>query len=173
MSAKRTMAALGVTAFLGSATVIGEPLTLHHEGMKLAPYYDSVGIKTWCVGETEIGFKDTFTSEECISLFGIRYGYYSRRVAEFYSEKGRETVTPEMHAAFTDMAYNVGIGTVKNSGMIRRVNAGNAVGACAKILEYRKAGRFKDCSLTKGMKDGCYGVWDRRLRVHGLCMSGV
>ena len=159
----------GFALVLASGAVIGGPLTLQHEGMKLAPYYDSVGVKTWCAGETEIGYKEEFTQAECAALFSIRYGYYSERTALFYNEKAKKIVTPEIHAAFVDMAYNVGLGAVGKSSMIRDINAGNPVGACNSILLYKRAGG-KDCSIRT---NGCYGVWLRRLKMNELCLKGV
>lgn len=170
---KKTLAVIGTVGFLAAAGGIGAPMTLEKEGMKLKPYYDSVGVKTWCVGETEIGYKESFTENECKRLFGMRHGFYSQSTVMMYNETGKANVTPEMHAAFTDMSYNVGIGAVKKSSMIRLVNEGKPRAACDAILLYKRAGKFKDCSKTKGMKNGCYGVWQRRLTMHKLCLKGL
>lgn len=170
---KRTLATLGISAFISASTAIGLPLTLNTEGMRLTPYYDSVGVKSWCAGETEIGYKERFTLFECLSLTNIRYGYYSMRTAEYYNSVAKEIITPKMHAAFTYMSYNVGLGAVKKSSMIRRINQGDSSGACSAILLYKKAGKIKDCSLTKGWAKGCYGVWQSRLDMNKLCMEGI
>lgn len=157
---------------VAASSVIGAPMTLNNEGVKLHPYYDSVGVKTWCGGETEIGYKEKFTRGECVGLFNIRYGYYSVVTTTFYNQTAQAVVTPEIHAAITDMSYNVGLPTVKKSGMIRNLNAGNPSAACHKILTYKKAGG-RDCSLDKGNPKGCYGVWTRRVQMFNLCMKGV
>lgn len=169
MSKSNTFKAIGAAAFVTLAATVGAPVTLQNEGMKLVPYYDSVGVKTWCVGETEVGYKKEFTKSECDFLYTIRYGYYSMRVAEFYSDIGKATVTPEMHAAFTDLAYNVGINAVKTSSAIRAVNSGDATAACDATLKYKFVGKT-DCSKPNKV---CRGVWDRRVKMHALCTKGV
>jgi len=77
--------------------------------------------------------------------------------------------------AYVDLAYNIGAfnfctggragGT---SGIVRRLNAGDYVGACNAILDWKFAAGF-DCS-TPGNKR-CAGVWTDRQRVHKQCME--
>lgn len=163
---KKTTAAV----FLALVVSIGSPMALKHEGMKLKPYYDSVGVKTWCVGETEAGYKEEFTEQECKALFTMRYGFYAKAVYSMYNETALDIVTPEFSAAMTDMAYNVGISTVRKSSMIREINAGNSVRACDAILKYKYAGG-QDCSNPDNRT--CRGVWARRLEMHELCLKGI
>lgn len=167
---KNTLAARGLAAFIALAGMIGAPLTMNAEGMRLVPYYDSVGVKTWCAGETEVGYKDKFTFSECSLLFNMRYGFYSMRVAMMYNDAAKKVVTPEIHAAMTDMAYNLGLGTVEKSSMMKRLNEGRPAPACEAIKLYKYAGG-QDCSAP-GNKT-CPGIWARRLQMTELCMSGV
>lgn len=159
-----------LAGIVAASISLGAPMTLMNEGMKLKPYYDSVGVLTWCGGETEVGYKESFTKEECADLFYMRYGYYSYATAEFYNDKAEEVITPKIHAALTDMSYNVGLPTVKKSSMIRELNAGHPVAACNAILKYKFAGG-RDCSAP-GNKS-CPGVWTRRQQIHKLCIEGV
>lgn len=165
----RSIKALGLGAFVTLSATIGAPMTLEFEGTKLAPYYDSVGVKTWCTGETEVGYKEKFTKSECDFLYSVRYGYYSMTTQTYYNDRARGLITPEMHAAFTDMSYNVGLGAVKNSSMVRLINEGKPYQACAAILLYKKAGG-QDCSIRNS---NCYGVWKRRLKMHTLCTGSL
>jgi len=167
---KRTLLSMGAGAFITASALLGVPATLGSEGMKLKPYYDGSGIKTWCVGETEVGYQESFTKSDCELLYNIRYGYYSMRVAEFYNDRAKSIVTPEMHAAIVDTAYNVGLGAVKKSSIIRRMNEGNASGACDAILLYKYVGK-QDCSLAGNTV--CSGVWTRRLKMNTLCRRGI
>lgn len=167
---KRTLAAMGAGAFISASALIGAPATMQAEGMKLAPYYDSVGVKTWCVGETEVGYKDKFEKSECDFLYTIRYGYYSMRTTEFYNDRAKAVLTPEVHAAVVDTAYNVGLGAIQKSSIVRKLNAGDAGGACEAILLYKYVGKH-DCSVP-GNKV-CPGVWSRRLKMNQLCKRGV
>ncbi len=167
---KKTIIGMGAGAFVTASALIGAPQTLGQEGMKLAPYYDSVGVKPWCAGETEVGYKTSLNHADCSLLYNIRYGYYSMRVMEFYSPKAQSTVTPEVHAAIVDTAYNVGLGAIQKSTIIRRANEGKTMAACDAILLYKYVGKH-DCSLP-GNKV-CSGVWKRRLQMHTLCKRGV
>lgn len=168
----RSIKALGAAAFLSIATIIGGPATLQHEGMRLAPYYDSVGVKTWCAGETEIGYKDKFTHPECEALFNVRYGAFSYAAMQMYNDTAEGVVTPEIHAAVVDTGYNIGLGGLRRSTMMKELNSGRPAAACEAILLYKKAGG-RDCSKEKGKPNGCYGVWDRRLKMHKLCKKGL
>lgn len=154
-----------------SGAAIGGPITLQHEGMKLVPYYDSAKVLTWCGGETEIGYKEKFTEKECSDLFAIRYGYYSERTALFYNDTAKEIITPEIHASMVDMSYNLGLTAVKNSSMIRELNAGNASRSCLAILKYKYVSG-RDCSQPENKKF-CGGIWTRRQMIYNLCMDGV
>lgn len=158
-----------IAAVVAAGTLIGAPLTLNNEGLKLRPYYDGAGVLTWCGGETEVGFKTEFTKQECVDLFNVRYGYYSLRTAELYTDKGKTTITPEAHAAFTDMSYNIGLGAVAKSSMIRNINNGNLPAACESILKYKYAGG-KDCSTAENRRV-CGGIWVRRLQMRELCLK--
>lgn len=77
--------------------------------------------------------------------------------------------------AYVDLAYNIGSSTFctnKKTGgpavIPRHLLAGDYVGACNAILEYRFAAGF-DCS-TPGNKR-CMGLWNDRQRVHKMCME--
>lgn len=89
----RSLKSMGMAAFTAASATIGAPMTLHFEGMKLEPYYDSVGKLTWCGGETQIGYKENFTFAECSALFKMRYGWYSMRTANLYNDLGAQYVT--------------------------------------------------------------------------------
>lgn len=163
-------AQLGFTTAVAVGASIGAPMTLHYEGMSLKPYYDSVGVLTVCGGETEYVENREYTEEECTKLFGMRYGYYSKVTSSFYNQTAQELLSPEIHAAFTDMSYNVGLSKVKKSSMIRYLNNGQPVKACNAILLYKYAGGH-DCSIP-GNKI-CSGIWRRRIEMNELCLKGV
>ena len=88
-----------------------------------------------------------------------------------YNDTAKAIVTPEIHAAMTDMAYNVGLGTVEKSSMIKRLNSGDSKGGCNAILLYKLAGG-KDCSLPANKKV-CGGIWSRRQEFNKICLRGV
>lgn len=156
--------------FIAMTSDIVAPKTQRFEGTVLANYYDSVGVETWCTGETKIGYKPdgSYDHEYCKALFLQQINAYNARLYSCYTEKGLETVTAPMHAAFVDVYYNTGRRC--NTGMIRNTNMGRPKEACDTILKYKYAGG-QDCSLPSNRT--CRGVWKRRLEMHKLCMSGV
>lgn len=178
----------GLAAIVCAGMALGAPVTLGLEGMKLKPYYDSVDVKTWCGGETDPKYyKPEFTKEECADLFNVRYGFYSLATSKMYGPKAQAVLTPEIHAAMTDMSYNVGIPTVEKSGMMRVLNEGRAADACDRILQYDRASTSvklidqldgkadgkMTCSLTKGFAGGCFGIYERRVKINKLCRDGL
>ncbi|GGX33308.1 hypothetical protein GCM10007242_45580 [Pigmentiphaga litoralis] len=54
------------------------------------------------------------------------------------------------------------------AGIMRRLNAGDYVGACNAILDWKFAAGF-DCSTPSNKR--CAGVWTDRQRVHKQCME--
>jgi len=161
-----TAASVSAGAFLGLAGDKGAPMTAQFEGMVLSNYIDIVGVETWCVGETQVGRLETgYTKEYCEMLFKQQFNQYSARLYDCYDAKAKENITPAMHAAFTDVYYNTGARC--KTSMIKELKAGNPVNACNAMLLYKTAGG-KDCSVRS---NGCYGVWDRRVKMHSLCLA--
>ena len=141
-------------------------MTAEFEGMVLENYTDVVGIETWCVGETMTGrLESGYTKEYCHSLFSSRFTQYSSQLYSCYDDTAKKYVTPKMHAAFVDVYYNTGAKC--KTGMIRNLKKGKPVQACDYILKYKRAGG-KDCSVRS---NGCYGVYDRRLKFHPICVE--
>lgn len=166
----KTLLALGTAVFMTLATATGLNLTKEDEGVRLNAYYDSVGVKTVCVGETKkIIPGKTYTMEECMELYKVQYQSYSSRTVSLYNDTAKSIVTPEIHAAMTDMSYNIGVYGVSKSSMIRHLNSGEPKKACDAILKYKYAGG-RNCTIRK---NNCYGVWKRRLKWHKVCLQGV
>jgi len=163
-----TAATLGASVFLYDAQNIGQDYTQEFEGTVLGVYRDSVGIETWCTGETLAGRLpegETYTKEYCDQLFTASYSGYSARMYACYDDTMKQYVTPAMHATFTDVYYNTGARC--NTGMMRALRNKDPVGACEYILKYKYAGG-KDCSIRS---NNCYGVWDRRVTMYDLCVE--
>lgn len=161
-----TAAMVSAAVFLGLTTPIGSPMTAAFEGMVLRNYIDSVGVETWCIGETQMGRLEAgYTPEYCRTLFNARYPQYAAQLYACYDDKAKRYVTPAMHAAFTDVFYNTGAKC--STGMVRNLKAGKPVEACEYTLKYKRAGG-KDCSVRS---NNCWGVWERRLKMYPLCMD--
>lgn len=161
-----TAAMVSAAIFLADTSFVGSKMTAEFEGIVLENYIDVVGVETWCVGETQLGrLEEGYTREYCMTLFNARYPQYAAQLYACYDDKAKRYVTPAIHAALTDVYYNTGAKC--NTGMVRNLKRGNPVAACDYILKYKRAGG-KDCSVRS---NGCYGVWDRRLKFHPICMA--
>lgn len=78
-------------------------------------------------------------------------------------------VTPELLAAHTSFAYNIGLGAYHKSKTLKLTNAGYLAQGCASMLDFYRAGGH-DCRIRA---NNCYGVWQRRQDEVKLCMEGV
>ena len=161
-----TAAMVPAFAFIAMTADVQSEMTAEFEGTVLANYIDSVGVETWCTGETEVGrLESGYTKEYCEKIFTPRFNEFSTRVYSCYTEDMKRYVTPAMHGAFTDVAFNTG--ATCRTGMMRNLKAGKPVEACEYILQYKRAAG-RDCSIRS---NNCYGVWDRRLKVLEPCLK--
>ncbi|MEI4485585.1 lysozyme [Frigidibacter sp. MR17.14] len=151
------------TAVTTAAMVVAlaVPTIRGYEGVVLKPYYDAVGVLTWCAGETEGIPKASYTVAECDSML-------SKRVIEFYL--AIDACLPDlpmpMLAAFTSTAYNIGKVGFCSSTMAKRARAGDRVGACNAILLWDK-GR------VNGVMQRIRGLTIRREKERELCLEGA
>jgi len=140
-----------------SVMVLALPFTAHEEGLRTAAYLDSVGVPTICYGETEgVKLGDKKTKQECDAMFYAKLGVFAFAVdAEI-----NHTMTPNFHASITSWAYNVGLGAVRKSTLIKKANAGDFIGACNELPKWKYAG-------------GKPILAARRERERQLCMKGI
>ena len=68
--------------------------------------------------------------------------------------------------------YNIGPRKCFPSTFYKRINAGDRKGACEAIRWWIKDGG-RDCRLTKGQKNGCYGQVERRDQESALACWGI
>lgn len=161
-----TAALVPAAVFIAMTGQVGAPMTAQFEGMVLKNYIDTVGVETWCIGETQMGrLESGYTEEYCMTLFNAQYPKYAAQLYSCYTEQMKRYVTPSMHAAFTDVYYNTGAKC--STGMMRNLKKGQPVEACDYTLRYKRAGG-KDCSERS---NNCWGVWDRRVKMHPVCVN--
>lgn len=119
------------------------------EGLRTVAYSDPIGIPTVCFGETEgVRLGDRYSVDECRALLGSR-------VAEFGEAVDRcvtVPLAPKRKAAYTSLAYNIGIMAFCKSTVVKRANAGDAQGSCDAILWFNKAGGVVWPGLEKRRK---------------------
>lgn len=140
--------------FMSVTPVYAEPVTLEEfldvsvpliakwEGKRNNSYRDIVGVWTICYGSTRgIGPGMFFTDEKCYDLLKDEIIEYREGLHKYFTDTTKNTrLTPERDAAFTSLAYNVGIRGAGRSTATRRLNNGNIPGACNALTWWNKAG---------------------------------
>ncbi len=129
------------------------------EGLREYAYRDPVGIPTICFGETKgVEMGDSATIEECKDMLIDRIQEFGRGVDECV----KVPVSPERKAAYTSLAYNIGIAKFCSSTLVKKANAGDAIASCDEMLRWNRA---KGIPLP--------GLTNRRQKERVLCLTGL
>lgn len=143
-SIKTKLIAAFIAAGLSApAAFVTYDLTLPAEGLVLQPYSDPVGLKTTCVGHlVQKGekVKSSYTEEECMEIFASDWKKHLKQIdnavkVTYASEWQRQ--------ALNDFTFNLGIGSVKGSTLLRLINQGRHKEACEQLTRWVYAGGKK------------------------------
>lgn len=109
------------------------------EGLRLESYKDSAGIATIGYGATRIDGKPVkmgmkIDRDEAEALLRADLLRFYRAVLSLVTVP----LTDGMLAALTSFAFNVGVGALKSSTLLRRLNAGDYVGASNEFEKWCK-----------------------------------
>lgn len=148
---KKLIAALVVVAAL--------PVVAKWEGLRLTPYYDIVGVKTVCYGETRGVQNRVYSKAEC-------EGMLAGGLEEFYAKIDPcmpDDVPPKAAGMFLSLAYNVGPGAFCKSQTIQSAFARKDYAAACRALNLfnRAGGRVVQ------------GLVNRRAEESKLCLAGL
>lgn len=131
----------------------GLDLIAEFEGLRLKPYLCSAGVPTIGYGSTfyENGSKVKLTDWPITKL---RAEQLLKNTADKFAEKVAvlitKPVTQNQFNALVSFAFNVGIGALRNSTLLKKVNANpNDVTIKAEFLRWNKAGGRVVNGLTK------------------------
>lgn len=159
-----------ILAGASSLTMLDEFLD-EKEGNSLTAYRDAGGVVTICRGVTKIAGKpipiDLKLTESQCSFLNEHEAEQALAIVDKYITYPLNDVAKVGVASFC--AYNIGIGKCKKSTFFRLINAGDLQGACNEIPRWIRDGG-KDCRLTKGQPNGCYGQVIRREQEQELCL---
>lgn len=148
--------ALG-TCGMGLTLAVG--IIAGFEGLSTKTYEDIGGVLTYCYGETQGAVAGAeYTPKQCLKLL-------ENRVAEFnfaVRENTKVKMSAKREAALTSFAYNVGIKAFKKSTLLKKLNAGDTVGACNELDKWVYVGRMY-----------VRGLANRRKQEKALCLDGV
>lgn len=105
-------------------------------------YLDIVDVPTICYGHTKtaiVGQRKTDT--QCADLLTEDLAAYREGVRAFFSSDTKAyRMTPYRGAAYTSLAYNVGVRAAGRSTAIRRLNQANIKGGCEALTWWNRAG---------------------------------
>lgn len=147
------------------ALTLATALAVPMEGLRQYAYRDPVGIPTVCFGSTAgVKMGDFRTIPECKALLTKEMSDVIETV-----DRCRPNLPPEVLAAMSDFAYNVGNRAVCDpaySTPARRLAAGDIAGACEALLPWNKA-------RVAGVLVPLPGLTKRRAMERDLCLRGI
>ena len=131
----------------------GINLIKQFEGLSLKPYLDAVNIPTIGYGSTyyrdvkKVTLNDkTISQDEANSLLEH---IVNRDFADKIFPSIKVKVSQNQFDAMVSLAYNIGAGAFLKSTLLKKVNAGDFVGAGEEFLRWNKAGGKEVLGLTK------------------------
>ena len=132
--------------------------------MRNHAYLDLVGVPTICFGHTKgVRLGDHMTDAQCAALLRSEVLEYREGLHGYFSADTKAQRLPAARdAAYTSLAYNVGIRGAGRSTATRRLNAGNVAGGCQALTWWNKAGGRVVRGLVR-----------RRADEYRHCMIGV
>ncbi len=155
MDLKQKIAA-GVTAAVLS---VAAPVVMHFEGKKREAYFDSVQIPTICYGHTSTArMGQVKTDAECEQLLKTDLASALADVERLV----KVPVSVETKAALVSFVFNVGGSQFSRSTLLRKLNSGDYLGACAELDRWVFAGGVR-----------LNGLVTRRKAERELCEAGV
>jgi lysozyme len=144
---------------IAAGIALAAPLVARFEGKSNAPYWDPVRIRTVCRGHTGHIAERLHSDAECDALFRDDLAAHAAGVLRCTPGTAAR---PEILAAETSLAFNIGTAAFCRSTAARRFNAGDLAGGCRAIGAYVYAGGRKLPGLVR-----------RRAAEVALCLEGV
>jgi lysozyme len=148
---KRTAAGAIIATALGVATIsqVGT-----EEGLRLRTYKDTVGVSTYCYGETKNAvWGRVYTKAYCDELLLKRIDEFATKVEKCV----KQPMSDKTEVSFVSFAYNIGQGGFCSSSTVRLYNQGRKVEACNAMMKWTKQRE----------------LIGRRTREKNLCLAGV
>lgn len=119
------------------------------EGCKLSAYLCPAGV--WTIGwgrTTNVKRGDTCTQAQADAWLVQEYDAFERKVCALI----KVAVTPNQLGALVSFAYNVGVGELQSSTLLRLLNQGDYAGAAAQFARWNRAAGKTLAGLTRRRK---------------------
>lgn len=121
-----------------------------HEGKVNKAYLDPIGIVTICVGHTltaKLG--QVKTDAQCQELLQKDTAFAEAGVKRYV----KQPITQTQYDQLVSLTFNVGVGNLAKSTLVRKLNAGDCKGAAAEFSRWNRAGGQVLPGLTKRRAD--------------------
>lgn len=142
---------------------VAVPFIAAKEGVRLSAYRDIVGVPTICYGSTrgvKMGMR--MTRAQCDALLRAEVSEYRHGLHRYFEPITIEKwLPPTRDAAYTSLAFNVGIRAAGQSTAVKRLNRGDIRGGCDALTWWNKAGG----RVVRGLVL-------RRAEERAMCMQG-
>ena len=138
-----------ITAVLSApAAFFVYDVTVPSEGVELQVYLDPASLPTVCVGrmDKKLRLGQTFTLDECMEMLAEDWKKHQDQLDKVVKVPYKSGWQQQ---ALTDFTFNVGIGNVQSSTLIRLLNQGKHVEACQQLSRWVKAGGKTLAGLVK------------------------
>lgn len=129
----------------------GLNLIKQFEGCRLAAYQDSVGVWTIGYGWTQpvegkpVAKGMTITQQKADDLLTAG----TKQFEDGVSRLVKVSISQNQFDALVDFAYNLGVGSLEKSTLLKKLNAGDYQGAADEFPKWNKAGGKVLAGLTR------------------------
>ncbi|MET3214263.1 UNVERIFIED_ORG: lysozyme [Burkholderia territorii] len=155
--------------------------TAQFEGYSNKVYSDPVGINTVCVGHARtdphgkpLRLGQTYSDEVCSYLLGKDISEADKAVQRLV----KVPLSEGERIAYTDFAFNAGAANLAASTLLKKVNAGDRVGACHELprwtcatVEKGKGDASGTCATRDRSKKQLPGLVKRRDAAMRACLG--
>lgn len=145
---------------IAAAMALSVPLVAKWEGKRNDPYYDIVGVKTVCYGETQNIQNRRYSDAECRAM--LDKALQARYMEPVLKCTPTLADRPYQLAAASSLAYNIGASAYCGSTAARQFKARNWVAGCKAIGRWNMAGGRV-----------VQGLVNRRADEVRLCLTGL
>ena len=151
MNKKLVGGAAAACLTLGVVSAGGLSLVMEHEGLRTETYVDPVGIPTVCYGHTgEYAVPGaSYTEAECEQILADDIKSHWARLDRCIDVP----LNQNQQDALISLAFNIGTGAACKSTLVRKLNAGDYIGAANEFPRWVYAGGKKFNGLVRRRHD--------------------
>ena len=153
-----------IASLLVGTTPTSIQFLIDQEGWANRVYRDSVGLPTVCVGvmDRSLVVGKYYSDEECVALTVKQLQAFIRVIDSSVTVP----INDDMRTALVSLIYNIGADAFRRSTLLRKLNAGDYVGAANQFTVWVYGG-------PSAKKVVIQGLLNRRLREQSLFRRGI